>query len=705
MAKRPDSDNDNDNENNANLPADELEALTQQVRAAFDVRDRRYGFPPKSYPKCFVGNEAVTQMLKLGIAADEEDAERLGNLLLSAGAFRHVLNEHPFRNELLFYRFAADFDRGKVGRRPDGAAVSWADFLTAYTDERTDDHSLNLQPQLPERDSALGSFAQDQLEAIGVAPLDVHNVQLLDHTHPRTWRNPTAKPRYNLVVVGAGAGGLVSSSAAAGLGAEVALVESHLLGGDCLNVGCVPSKALISAARVAALARRGGEYGVKFGAVEVDFGQVMERMRRLRARIAPNDSARRYTDELGVNVFLGRGEFTGNNTLKVDGQTLHFAKAIIATGATAAIPPIPGLKDVPFLTNASVFNLTTLPKRLAVLGAGPIGLELAQAFQRFGSQVTVLCRGQVLPKEDPDAARIVTASLKRDGVKFELCDEIREVRCKAGQPPITVVVGNADGNAAGNAAGKTAGNTMGNTTGNTAGNTAGKKSGERVLHERSLQFDALLIAAGRKPSVTGLGLEAAGVDYDARSGVTVNDRLQTTNPNIYAVGDVASKYQFTHMADFMARIVVRNALFLGRDRVSRLLVPWATYTDPEVAHVGLYESDCRERSIAFTTVMREFADLDRTILEGETEGFVKIHLHQGTDKILGATIVASHAGDMISEISVAMQAGMGLSKLANVIHPYPTAAEAIRQCGDLYNRTRLTPTVKKVFHRLMALQK
>jgi pyruvate/2-oxoglutarate dehydrogenase complex dihydrolipoamide dehydrogenase (E3) component len=223
--------------------------------------------------------------------------------------------------------------------------------------------------------------------------------------------------------------------------------------------------------------------------------------------------------------------------------------------------------------------------------------------------------------------------------------------------------------------------------------------------ERSLEFDALLVATGRKPAVRGLGLEDAGIAYNERMGVTVNDRLQTTNPDVYAVGDVASTYQFTHMADFGARLVIRNALFYGRDKFSNLLIPWATYTDPEVAHVGLYEKDLQERNMAFMTFTREFADVDRGIVDGETEGFVKMHVKKGTDQILGATIVGSHAGEMISEITVAMQSGMGLGRLANVIHPYPTAAEAIRQCGDAYNRARLTPTIKAIFHRLMAFKR
>ena len=267
---------------------------------------------------------APVAMIQAGIAADDQDAVRIGNLLVEAGVFRHVLNEHPFKNEFLFYRFAADADRGTASSKPDGANVSWADFLTSYTDGRDEP---GLQPNIPERDPHLGAFAQDELDAIGVAPLDEHNVKLLDHVHPRTWKNPKPKSRYNLLVIGAGSGGLVSAAAAAGLGAEVALIESHLLGGDCLNVGCVPSKALIRSANVAALARRGNEFGVKTGKVEVDFGAVMERMRRLRAGIAPNDSAKRFTEELGASVFIGRAQFTGRNTVDVDGRTLTFAKA------------------------------------------------------------------------------------------------------------------------------------------------------------------------------------------------------------------------------------------------------------------------------------------------------------------------------------------------------------------------------------------
>jgi len=659
----------NSNDEQVSLENTDLKELRRSLRSIVDIRDRQYGFPPKTYESCFVGSEAVAQMIEKELAADEEDAVRLGNVMMHAGIFHHVQRAHAFKNAYLFYRFASDEDHGGLPDAvADGSAVKWSDFLGILTLAKGTDGSL--QAVLPEPDAELANMDQVDLEAIGISPLDEHNAKLLDNVHPKRWLDPEPKPSYNLVVIGAGAGGLVSAAGAAGAGARVALIEAHLLGGDCLNVGCVPSKALLRCARAAAEVRNSGRFGVRIeGEISVDFGYVMERMRRLRAQISPMDSAKRYSGQLGVDLFMGRGVFTGKNSIEVGGKTLTFAKAVIATGGTAAIPNIPGLADAPYLTNSSIFNLTELPKRFGVIGAGPIGLELAQAFQRLGSKVTVFSRtGQILPKEDPEAVENVKASMVQDGVVFSFNSSYKRIERLHGSGPVRVVL-DEDGT------------------------------------ERSLEFDALLIATGRKPVVAGLGLEHAGVEFDARLGVTVNDKLQTTNPDIYAVGDVASRYQFTHMADFMARLVIKNALFFGRDKVSDLLIPWATYTDPEVSHVGLYEKDLKERNIPFTTFKREFCDVDRAIVDGIDSGFVKIHVAKGKDQILGATIVGSHAGDMISEITVAMQGGMGLGKLAGVIHPYPTTAEAIRQCGDAYNRERLTPAVKGIFHNLMALRR
>ena len=653
----------------AKFDAVTLEELVKRLKSVLDIKDRKYGIPSKIYSKCFVGSDAVQKMVEEGIAGDEEDAIRIGNMLLNAGVFHHVLDAHPFENKNLFYRFFADEDHGLAARKTDGRVVSWADFVAPLTSPEK--QPFSLQPTIPDPDPDLARLAQVDLEACGVAPLDEHNIRLLDNVHPKEWIDPAPKPSYNLVVIGAGTGGLVAAAGAAGLGARVALIESHLFGGDCLNVGCVPSKALLRSAKAAAAIRDAASFGVKItGDVSVDFAFVMERMRRLRASIAPNDSAKRFSENLGVDVFLGRGKFIGKNSVEVNGKTLTFAKAVVATGGTAAIPDIPGLQSVPYLTNATIFNLTELPARLGVIGAGPIGMELAQAFQRFGSKVTVFSRSEkILEKEDPEAAGVVEKSIRRDGVSFSFNSKYKRIESHNVNGPLTIVLEDNDGS------------------------------------EQPMEFDALLVATGRKPAVEDLGLELANVTYDKRMGIEVSDRLQTTNPDIYAVGDVAGKYQFTHMADFMARLVIRNALFFGRDKFSDLLIPWVTYTDPEIAHVGLYEKDLNERNVDHVTFTREFSDVDRSIVDGKTEGFVKIHVKKGSDQILGATIVGNHAGDMISEITVAMQGEVGLGKLANVIHPYPTSAEAIRQCGDAYNRTRLTPTVKGLFNRLMALKR
>jgi len=493
-----------------------------------------------------------------------------------------------------------------------------------------------------------------------ILPWDSHNQKLVSNVHPLDWKNPTPAERYNLVVIGGGTAGLVSAIGAAGLGAKVALIEKHLLGGDCLNVGCVPSKAIIRAARAAAAVREAADFGVNVPAgVTVDFGKAMERMRRLRADISPHDSAKRFT-ELSVDIFFGTGKFTGPDTIEIGGQTLRFAKAVVATGARAAAPPIPGLKDVHYLTNETLFSLTKLPKRLGVIGAGPIGCEMAQAFARFGSEVYLVeAEHGILPREDRDAAAIVLDSMVKDGVKLLCCG--KDLKLAKDPNGVRLQV-----------------------------ESHGK--GYDVL------VDQLLVAVGRAPNVEGLGLETVGVEFD-KKGVKVNDRLQTANPRIYACGDICSPYQFTHAADFMARIVIQNALFKGRAKASSLIIPWATYTSPEIAHVGLYEKEAKEKGIEVDTFTQELSKVDRAILDGETEGFVRVHVRKGTDEIVGATVVSAHAGDLISELTLAMKAKLGLKTIGATIHPYPTQAEAIRKIGDLYNRTRLTSLVKKLMHR------
>ncbi len=502
-----------------------------------------------------------------------------------------------------------------------------------------------------------------------VTPLDAYNRALLSEVRPPDWRNPTPAAQYDLVVLGAGTAGLVTAAGAAGLGAKVALVERHLMGGDCLNVGCVPSKALLRSAHAAAEARRSDEFGVRReGDTTADFPAVMERLRRLRAGIAPHDGAKRFT-ELGVDVFLGEGRFVDFQHVDVAGAKLPFRRAVIATGARAFVPNVPGLAGARPLTNETVFNLTELPRRLVVLGGGPIGCELAQAFRRLGSEVTLIHnKAHLLDREDRDAATVVQHAFIREGVTLMLGATVERVEVAGAVKRLHVRVGDTD-----------------------------------TVHEA----DAILVATGRAPNVSGLNLEAVEVAHDGRDGVEVDDFLRTTQPRIYACGDVASRWKFTHAADFAARIVIQNALFalgpFGRRRVSSLNMAWCTYTDPEVAHTGLTVAEAAHRGLALDTYTQPFDRVDRAITESDTEGFARIHTRRGTGEIVGATIVGRVAGDLISEVSVAMAGKVGLGQLASVIHPYPTRAEAIRKLGDQFNRTRLTPSAAALLKLLLRL--
>lgn len=491
-----------------------------------------------------------------------------------------------------------------------------------------------------------------------ILPDTPENRDLKANVHPGDWVNPEPADRYNLVVIGAGTAGLVCAAGAAGLGARVALVERHLMGGDCLNVGCVPSKGLIRASRALHEARSAADYGVRGteGAM-ADFDAVMRRMRTLRAGLSVHDSARRFRDELGVDVFIGSGRFTGRDSVEVAGKRLSFARAAICTGARAVAPPIPGLAQAGYLTNETVFSLTELPNRLAVIGGGPIGCELAQAFARFGSRVSLIEQGgQLLGREDADAAQVLHDRFEQEGLDLRLGCAITEVR-RRGSDLVLILEG----------------------------------AGGAV----EVVADAILVAVGRAPNVEDLGLEEAGIAFDAR-GIAVDDTLRTSHPRIYAAGDVCFGYKFTHTADALARILIANALFKGRQKTAALTIPWCTYTDPEIAHVGMYELDAQTRGLEVTTLTVPLASVDRAVLDGETAGFARVHLRRGSDTILGATIVARHAGEMINEFSLAIANGLGLGSIAKTIHPYPTQAEAVKKLADMYNRTRLTPFVRRL---------
>ena len=500
---------------------------------------------------------------------------------------------------------------------------------------------------------------------VTLPPMDRYNQELIGHVHPGDWTNPTPADLYDLVVIGAGTAGLVVAAGAAGLdvGLKVALIERHLMGGDCLNVGCVPSKCVIRSSRVVADMKNSLPFGINPPEkIDIDFAAVMERMRRLRAGISHHDSAQRFQN-IGVDVFLGAGTFSSDRTIEVAGQTLSFKKAVIATGARAVRPKVEGLEEAGFLTNETVFSLTECPKRMAVIGAGPIGCELAQSFHRLGSQVILFHnKSHILDREDPDAAEIVQEQFYKEGIEIIFNAKMHRVE-------------------------KT---------------DAGKVihySGNGSDQMQTIVVDEILAGAGRAPNVEGLGLENVGVEYDTRKGVIVNDNLQTTNPKIYAAGDICMNWKFTHAADAAARIVIKNTLFspfgFGKYKLSDLIMPWATYTDPEIAHVGLYEQEAHEKGIEIETIKILMSAVDRAIADGETEGFVKIHYKKGSDEIVGATIVSRHAGDTISEITTAMVGKVGLSKLSTAIHPYPTQAEGIKKAADAYRRTLLTPKTKK----------
>jgi pyruvate/2-oxoglutarate dehydrogenase complex dihydrolipoamide dehydrogenase (E3) component len=494
---------------------------------------------------------------------------------------------------------------------------------------------------------------EQRSESAAMLASDSAERERLDNVRPLDWRNPSPAPCYDLVIVGAGTAGLVAARVAATQGAKVALVERHLLGGTCLNIGCVPSKAILRTSRLYAEMRHADQYGAQVPAdIRVDFAAVMQRVRGVRARISRADSAHSLIAD-GVDVFFGQARFTQVDALVVEGATLCFRKALIATGARTDMPSIPGLADAGYLTNENAFDLTVPPRRLLVIGGGPLGCEMAQALCRLGVQTTIVQRRPLfLPREERDAAQILSDAFARDGIEVRLNTQVRNVRVEGGAKIVDLVSDD---------------------------------------YHSTIVVDAILTGTGRMPNTAGLDLGAAGVDYDARRGVHVDDFLRTRNHRIYAAGDVCLPHKFNDTADASARIAVQNALCDGHERWSALTIPWCTYTDPEIAHVGLYVREARERNVPVKTFTIPMHDVDRAIADDEEVGFVKISVEERTDHILGATIVARHAGEMISEITLAIVAGLGLGTLSRVIHAYPTQAEAIRKAADAYVRTRSTP--------------
>lgn len=462
--------------------------------------------------------------------------------------------------------------------------------------------------------------------------------------HAEDGQVPDERDPYDLLIIGAGPAGLVAAREAAVAGARVALSESHHIGGNCLHEGCIPSKTIIRSAQLIAEMRNAANYGVETPAeLKLDFAAVMARMRRVRERILRVDSPARLRAE-GIDLHIGGARFVAVDAVEVDGKRLRFRKALIATGSHPLLPDIEGLAAAGFLTNESVFDLPRLPPSLLVIGGGPLGCELAQAFARFGSR-TLICHSEplFLPREERDAAQMVSDALARDGVEIHLNCNIVAVRREGGRKHVTMIT---DGNPS------------------------------------TTVVDEILTGIGRRPAVQGLDLEKAGVAYDLETGIEVDDFLRSRNRRIFAAGDVCLEHAFTNSAEASARIVVRNALCRGRQRLSALTIPWCTYTDPQVAHVGLYVRQARAQGIPVKTYTVPMHDVLRAITDGEEEGFVKIHVREGSDRILGATIVGRRAAELINNISLAMVAGLGLRRLTNVIHAYPTQGEAVRQAAQ-----------------------
>jgi pyruvate/2-oxoglutarate dehydrogenase complex dihydrolipoamide dehydrogenase (E3) component len=470
--------------------------------------------------------------------------------------------------------------------------------------------------------------------------------------------------RYNLVVIGAGSAGLVVAAGAAGLGARVALVERGKMGGDCLNYGCVPSKALLRSAK-AAFQQRSTHFGVGAATPPVRWPDVAARVQSVIDTIAPHDSVERFAS-LGVDVVQGSGRLASPHRVEVQlnaggTRTLEGKALVLATGSGPLVPPVPGLAEAGYLTNETVFTHPELPPRLCVLGGGPIGVELSQAFARLGSQVTVVeMLPRILPREDADAAEVVAQSLRADGIALHTGLQAVRVERSGGAKRVVC-----------------------------------RPAGQADAPEQTLEVDEILVAVGRRAQLSDLGLEALGVRSE-HGRLQVDARLRTSVRSIYACGDAVGPYQFTHMANEQARVVIQNALLPFKTRIDYRVVPWCTFTDPELARVGLSEDEAQQQGTPYRCIVIPYAGLDRAVCDGECEGFLKILTPPGRDVILGATLVGAHAGELLHEIVLAMRARLRLRDLAGTVHIYPTLAEIFRRAGDEARKAGFTPRLQRI---------
>ena len=471
---------------------------------------------------------------------------------------------------------------------------------------------------------------------------------------------------YDVIVIGAGAGGLSAAGIATNLGAKTLMIEREKLGGDCTWTGCVPSKTLLKAAKVVQQARHASTYGLTDHEMEVDFQGVMEHVREVRQEVYEDADAPEIFEDMGIDVRIGDAQFLDSHTVAIthdDGTTTQASGRfiIIATGASALVPPIEGLDAVEFLTNDSLFEINDQPEHMAIVGAGPIGTEMAQAFTRLGTDVTVLEMGeQILTNDDPELACMLQDVLEDEGVRYRFEARVNEV---SQEGDVITIQSDTDGGAV------------------------------------ETEVDTLLLATGRSPNVDGLNLDAAGVEY-SRKGIPVDDKCRTNQRHIFAVGDVAGRYQFTHMSGHMAKVAVTNALLKMPSAIDVDHIPWVTYTDPELAHVGAFPEDLEADGVSYETYRFPYSKLDRAITESETTGLIKVHVKDLTGTILGASVLGAHAGEFISTFTLAMRNGVTLRNIGDTIHPYPAWGEGVRRVADQWYVQKQSPTFTKALQTI-----